>query len=105
MQEHKSRPWTNLSESHADRFGRVFRRGEIYWVGLGEKDLETHAQGGRRPCLIIQNDIGNHFSDTIIVLPLTGKEKPVCRYCCMKCKMHTVVGAGIGCELIKNQAS
>ncbi|HEX3018588.1 MAG TPA: hypothetical protein VHP31_12160 [Caproicibacter sp.] len=30
------------------------------------------------------------------------KQKPVCRYCCMKCGKHTVDGGGIGCKLIKN---
>jgi len=30
-------------------------------------------QGGYRPVLIIQNDLGNRFSPTVIVLPLTSK--------------------------------
>ena len=30
-------------------------------------------QGGKRPVLIIQNDLGNRFSPTVIVLPLTSK--------------------------------
>ena len=30
-------------------------------------------QGGIRPVLIIQNDLGNRFSPTVIALPLTSK--------------------------------
>ena len=41
------------------------KRGEIYWVnwhpGRGSE------QTGRRPALIIQNDIGNQYSPTTIV--------------------------------------
>jgi len=51
------------------------RRGEIYWVnwspGRGSE------QGGLRPALVIQNDIGNKFSPTTIVAALTtAVEKP-----------------------------
>lgn len=30
-----------------------------------------HEQGRSRPCLVVQNDIGNRFSSTTIVVPLT----------------------------------
>lgn len=51
------------------------RRGEIYWIdwspGRGSE------QGGLRPALVIQNDIGNRFSPTTIVAALTTAiEKP-----------------------------
>ncbi|MGD0355492.1 MAG: type II toxin-antitoxin system PemK/MazF family toxin [Dehalococcoidia bacterium] len=43
----------------------VCKRGEIYWVnwhpGRGRE------QTGRRPALIIQNDIGNQYSPTTII--------------------------------------
>lgn len=29
-------------------------------------------QGGRRPVVIIQNDLGNQYAPTVIVVPLTG---------------------------------
>ena len=32
-------------------------------------------QGGRRPVLIVQNDRGNRYSPTVIVVPLTGSER------------------------------
>lgn len=48
---------------------RQCRRGEIYYADLNP--IKGHEQGGRRPVLIIQNDIGNQFSPTTIVAPLT----------------------------------
>lgn len=55
------------------------KRGEIYYVDLGSKNREDSIQGGARPCLIIQNDIGNKYSPTIIIAPLTSKvnKKPL----------------------------
>jgi len=46
------------------------RRGEIYWADLNP--VIGHEQGGRRPVLIIQNDIGNRYSPTTIVVPITS---------------------------------
>jgi len=55
-------------------------RGDIFYAHLGnEKEYEKkhiHIQGGTRPVLIIQNDVGNHFSPTIIVVPITTAHKP-----------------------------
>ena len=48
-----------------------------YDVVLVDFGLETigSEQGGVRPSVIIQNDVGNHFSDTVIVLPFTKQIK------------------------------
>lgn len=32
-------------------------------------------QAGRRPCVVVQNSLGNQYSPTLIVLPLTKKIK------------------------------
>lgn len=49
------------------------KRGEIY---LAELDpVIGSEQGGRRPVLIIQNDMGNLHSPTIIAVPLTGSTR------------------------------
>jgi mRNA interferase MazF len=48
---------------------RSCRRGELYYADLNP--IKGHEQGGWRPVLIIQNDIGNQFSPTTIVAPLT----------------------------------
>jgi len=46
------------------------RRGDIYWVEFGNPIGSE--QGGRRPALIIQNDIGNKNSETTIIAAITG---------------------------------
>ena len=48
-------------------------RGEIWTGDLGEP-FESE-QGDTRPLLIIQNDTGNHYSDTTIVIPITSSLK------------------------------
>ena len=47
------------------------KRGDIYFADLDP--VVGSEQGGFRPVLIIQNDLGNRFSPTVIVLPLTSK--------------------------------
>ena len=48
-----------------------YRRGDIWMADLGVPlGSET---GGRHPVLILQNNIGNRFSPTLIVAPLTTK--------------------------------
>ena len=43
----------------------LIKRGEIYWVDWSP--ARGSEQKGKRPALIIQNDIGNEFSSTTIV--------------------------------------
>ena len=53
----------------------MVKRGEIYFADLSP--VIGSEQGGLRPVLIIQNDLGNHFSPTVIVAAVTAKmEKP-----------------------------
>lgn len=47
------------------------KRGEIYWVNLNP--AKGSEQAGRRPVLILQNDIGNELAPTTIIAPLTTK--------------------------------
>ena len=47
------------------------KRGEIYMADLDT--VRGSEQGGIRPVLIIQNDKGNEYSPTTVVLPLTTK--------------------------------
>lgn len=52
----------------------MIRRGEIYWVdwspGRGSE------QSGRRPALVIQNDIGNQYSPTTIIAAVSTQAPP-----------------------------
>ena len=46
-------------------------RGEIYLADLSP--VIGSEQGGIRPVLVVQNDIGNHFSPTVVVVAITSK--------------------------------
>lgn len=48
-----------------------FKRGEIYFADLSP--VVGSEQGGVRPVLIIQNDIGNKYSPTVIVAAITSQ--------------------------------
>ena len=54
---------------------RKIRQGDIYMVSFG--DTIGCEQSGVRPCLIIQNDWGNEYSPTTIILPITSKNKNI----------------------------
>jgi len=47
------------------------KRGEVYFADLSP--VIGSEQGGQRPVLIIQNDIGNRYSPTVIVSAITAK--------------------------------
>ena len=47
------------------------RRGDIFYADL--RPVVGSEQGGIRPVLIIQNDVGNKHSPTIIVAAITSK--------------------------------
>ena len=49
----------------------IIRRGDIYYADL--RPVVGSEQGGVRPVLIIQNDIGNKHSPTVICAALTSK--------------------------------
>ncbi|MGI5839197.1 MAG: type II toxin-antitoxin system PemK/MazF family toxin [bacterium] len=49
----------------------VVKRGDIYYADLSP--VFGSEQGGRRPVLVIQNDIGNRFSPTVIVAAITSQ--------------------------------
>ena len=51
------------------------KKGELYFADLGKEKSISNVQKGIRPCLIIQNNVGNKFSNTVIVAPLTSKIK------------------------------
>ncbi|HEY8363001.1 MAG TPA: type II toxin-antitoxin system PemK/MazF family toxin [Tissierellaceae bacterium] len=49
----------------------IVKRGEIYYADLSP--VVGSEQGGVRPVLVIQNDIGNKYSPTIIVAAITSQ--------------------------------
>ncbi len=48
-----------------------YRRGDIYLVDLGTNIGSE--QGGCRPVLVLQNNVGNHFGPTLIVAPISSR--------------------------------
>ena len=47
------------------------RRGDIYYADLSP--VVGSEQGGVRPVLIVQNDVGNRFSPTVIAAAITSQ--------------------------------
>lgn len=51
----------------------MLHRGEIYLIDLSNQ--VGSEQSGVRPAIIVQNEIGNIYSPTTIICPLTSKTK------------------------------
>lgn len=51
------------------------KRGELYYAELTAKGS---IQGGIRPVLIYSNNLNNHYSTTLNVIPLTKEDKELC---------------------------
>ena len=47
------------------------KRGDIYYADL--RPVVGSEQGGIRPVLIVQNDVGNRYSPTVICAAITSK--------------------------------
>jgi len=54
-----------------ERENMMIRRGDIYYADL--RPVIGSEQGGIRPVLIIQNDVGNKHSPTVICAAITSK--------------------------------
>ena len=50
---------------------RGIKRGDLCWAKLPK--VGSSAQHGRRPVLIVQNDIGNKYAATVIAVAITSK--------------------------------
>lgn len=52
---------------------KEIKRGDLYYADL--RPIIGSEQGGVRPVLIIQNDVGNHFSPTVIAASITSRQR------------------------------
>ena len=52
---------------------KEIKRGDLYYADL--RPIIGSEQGRVRPVLIIQKDVGNHFSPTVIAAAITGHTK------------------------------
>ena len=69
------------------------KRGDIYYADLSP--VVGSEQGGVRPVLIVQNDVGNKFSPTVIAAAITSQKDKT------KLPTHIQVNAD-GCGLQKD---
>ena len=49
----------------------MIKRGELYYADLSP--VVGSEQGGIRPVLVVQNDVGNKYSPTVIAAAVTSK--------------------------------
>jgi mRNA interferase MazF len=49
----------------------IVKRGDVFFAELSP--VVGSEQGGTRPVLVIQNDIGNRFSPTVIIAAITAQ--------------------------------
>lgn len=70
----------------------IIKRGDIFFADLSP--VVGSEQGGLRPVLVIQNDVGNKYSPTIIVAAITSQVKT-------KLPTHVEIGM-LGNGLTKN---
>lgn len=66
----------------------MIRRGEIYSADLSP--VVGSEQGGVRPVLVLQNDVGNRFSPTVIVAAITSQISKA------RLPTHVALRAGMG---------
>ena len=71
----------------------IIRRGDIYYADL--RPVVGSEQGGVRPVLIIQNDVGNKHSPTVICAAITSRMNKA------KLPTHVELRAGC-CRMVKD---
>lgn len=72
----------------------MMKRGDVYYADLSP--VIGSEQGGTRPVLILQNNIGNKYSPTVIVAAITSKIE--------KSKVPTHVSIGQDTHLTEDSA-
>ena len=51
---------------------KAIRRGDLFYADLNP--VIGSEQGGIRPVLVIQNDVGHHFSPTVVAAAITSRK-------------------------------
>ena len=66
-----------MSIKQTTNVNKEIKRGDIYWFDMSlVYSGDRHSiQDGVRPVLIIQNNVGNHFSSNVIITPVTSRTK------------------------------
>ena len=71
----------------------VIKRGDIFYADL--RPVVGSEQGGIRPVLIIQNDVGNRHSPTVICAAITSKMNKA------KLPTHIEIDASDVCQIVE----
>ena len=69
-QEYRQKPHFTRRNRSVKRM--IVHRGDIYYADLSP--VVGSEQGGIRPVLIVQNDVGNRFSPTVIAAAITSQK-------------------------------
>ena len=51
---------------------KAIRRGDLFYADLNP--VVGSEQGGIRPAIVVQNDVGNHFSPTVVAAAITSRK-------------------------------
>lgn len=65
------------------------KKGQVWWADLGEQ--KGSIQSGKRPVLVVQNDVGNKHSPTIVIAPISSQIH--------KMRLPTHIALGLDCGL------
>ena len=95
------RNWVRMISKH-EKTNRsvkcvVIKRGDIYYADL--RPVVGSEQGGIRPVLIIQNDIGNKHSPTVICAAITSRMNKA------KLPTHIEIDAAVLCHCQRTRLS
>lgn len=74
VQNDSTHPTCEKLPTHRWPTARTPKQHEIWFADLGDH-YGTSVQSGNRPVLVISNDVGNQYSQTLTVIPLTSKMK------------------------------
>lgn len=76
------------------------RRGDIYYADL--RPVVGSEQGGLRPVLIIQNDVGNRYSPTVIAAAITSRisKTKLPTHIDVRCSLEASDELGLSCDSI-----
>lgn len=62
----------DVSQTTGKEMRKAIRRGDLFYADLNP--VVGSEQGGIRPVLVIQNDVGNHFSPTVVAAAITSRK-------------------------------
>lgn len=62
-----------LHKDQEEKYKMIVKRGDVFYANLDP--IIGSEQGGIRPVLVVQNNVGNKYSPTVVVLPISSAKK------------------------------